>query len=260
MSNLFANIAITPAVVLPVVAIPTASALPPVTAISGYGFSRDGAEINYVAIEFASGVLPQDVQAVVAPLGGCLAIPADGNDNFSAAISLLLIDSGNPDDNAAWLGIVHIPNGYGGMNWQTVEGDTADYLAFGKGGPANSPELALGAVMHAHSQQWTDAPIGTGESNVRRAVVAFPATMLDCDSDLIPDSLVLAFGLGSDTNGDGLLDWCAPIGDLDGDGVVRASDLSILLANWNMQGISDIDEDGTTGAADLSLLLANWTN
>ena len=42
----------------------TAAALPPTTAISGYGFVKDGTPRNYVAIEFASGVLPQDVQAM----------------------------------------------------------------------------------------------------------------------------------------------------------------------------------------------------
>lgn len=45
--------------------------------------------------------------------------------------------------------------------------------------------------------------------------------------------------------------------DLDGDGMVAASDLSLLLAGWGTPA-RDLDGDGTTGAADLSLLLAAW--
>lgn len=46
--------------------------------------------------------------------------------------------------------------------------------------------------------------------------------------------------------------------DLDGDGVVSASDLSQLLANWGSAGAGDIDGDGVVAAADLSVLLASW--
>ena len=48
-------------------------------------------------------------------------------------------------------------------------------------------------------------------------------------------------------------------GDLNGDGAVNASDLSILLNNWGGAGVSDINGDGTTNAADLSILLNNWS-
>lgn len=237
----------------------SAAALPPTTAISGYGFVKDGTQRNYVAIEFASGVLPQDVQAFVEPLGGCLAIPQDGGDNFAAALSLLLIDSANPEHNAAWVGVVHLPAADGELHWQTVEGDDASYLPFSKGLPANSPSMPLGAVLHAHSQEWFDAPIGNGTSQVRRAVIAFPEGLEDCDQDQIPDVLVFALELAEDANGDGTLDWCAPIGDLNLDAIVNAADLSLLLAAWNTPN-ADLDGDGMTGASDLSLLLAAWSN
>ena len=235
-----------------------AIALPPVTALSGYSFSRDGNNFNYVAFEFADAVLPHEVQALVAPLGGCLAVPENETDNFNAAISLLLIDTGNPADNAAWLGIVHTPARDGELHWMSVEGDAVYFLAFEKGQPANSPAGALGVAIDAHAQQWFDVSLDDGSADVRRAVVSFPASMLDCDSDMIPDALVLALGLGDDFNGDGRLDWCAPVGDFDGDGNVTAADLSIMLANWGQGGETDLDGDGTTAAADLSLLLAGW--
>jgi hypothetical protein len=55
-------------------------------------------------------------------------------------------------------------------------------------------------------------------------------------------------------------------GDLDGDGMVGASDLAILLGAWCTEAaascdpIADLNCDGLVNAADLSTLLANWGN
>ncbi len=46
--------------------------------------------------------------------------------------------------------------------------------------------------------------------------------------------------------------------DLDDDGVVGGSDLSILLANWGGPGDADLNDDGVTNGADLAMLLAAW--
>ena len=50
-------------------------------------------------------------------------------------------------------------------------------------------------------------------------------------------------------------------GDLNGDGVVDASDLAIMLAAWGpCRGCpADLDGDGEVGPADLATLLANWS-
>lgn len=53
-------------------------------------------------------------------------------------------------------------------------------------------------------------------------------------------------------------------GDLNGDGVVGAADLAILLASWGAcpaEGDcpADLNGDGTVGAADLAILLASWS-
>ena len=102
-----------------------------------------------------------------------------------------------------------------------------------------------------------------------------PASMLPIGIN--PEALSFA-----DLNGDGLADLvtgnrdsanmsvminqtCSPgpIGDLDGDGLVGASDLLILLANWGAcppkgDCPADLNGDGSVGAADLLILLANW--
>ncbi len=47
--------------------------------------------------------------------------------------------------------------------------------------------------------------------------------------------------------------------DLNGDGVVNASDLSILLAGWGVgAGLADLDSNGVVNGSDLSMLLAMW--
>ncbi|MFM7261880.1 MAG: hypothetical protein ACKO3W_14900 [bacterium] len=47
-------------------------------------------------------------------------------------------------------------------------------------------------------------------------------------------------------------------GDVNGDYVVNAADLSLLLAAWGTPGPGDFDGDGVVGASDLSVLLLNW--
>ncbi|MCP4835434.1 MAG: carboxylesterase family protein [Phycisphaera sp.] len=47
-------------------------------------------------------------------------------------------------------------------------------------------------------------------------------------------------------------------GDLNGDGLVNAADLGLLVAAWSTPN-ADINGDGTTNSADLGLLVANWS-
>jgi hypothetical protein len=51
------------------------------------------------------------------------------------------------------------------------------------------------------------------------------------------------------------------VGDLDGNGVVDAADLSILLGAWGTKGasVADLDGNGIVDAADLSVLLGAWS-
>lgn len=48
--------------------------------------------------------------------------------------------------------------------------------------------------------------------------------------------------------------------DLDGDGLVAAADVAILLGGWGSPGPADFDGDGQVGAPDLATLLAAWTS
>jgi len=47
-------------------------------------------------------------------------------------------------------------------------------------------------------------------------------------------------------------------GDVDGDRIVRRSDLGILLAEWHSTAEGDLDCDGYTGHHDLAILPTSW--
>ncbi len=46
--------------------------------------------------------------------------------------------------------------------------------------------------------------------------------------------------------------------DLDGDGVVGASDVALLLGAWGMPGPGDLDGNGVVGSGDVALVLGAW--
>ena len=47
-------------------------------------------------------------------------------------------------------------------------------------------------------------------------------------------------------------------GDLNGDGVVSAQDVTALLSAWGRNGIEDLTLDGTVDSWDLVQLLSRW--
>lgn len=55
------------------------------------------------------------------------------------------------------------------------------------------------------------------------------------------------------------VEWSV-VGDLDGDHLVGAADLAILLGQWGSKGSADLDGDGVVGAPDLGILLGGWSS
>lgn len=49
------------------------------------------------------------------------------------------------------------------------------------------------------------------------------------------------------------------VGDVNGDGIVNATDLAFLLGQWGASGSADLDGDGVVGASDLAILLGAWS-
>ena len=84
----------------------------------------------------------------------------------------------------------------------------------------------------------------------------------DCNDNGIPDACDIDAGILSDANGDRFPDECAPVvcpGDVDGNGTVDGSDVTIVLAYWGQDEPSaDLDGNGTVDGSDLTIVLAYW--
>jgi alpha-tubulin suppressor-like RCC1 family protein len=93
------------------------------------------------------------------------------------------------------------------------------------------------------------------------AVVARGDAFVDCDANGLDDGGEIAANPALDANLDGVLDRCQPVtGDLTGDGLVGAADLTVLLSAWGTRGSpADLNGDGVVGSADITVLLSAWT-
>ncbi|MDZ4754830.1 MAG: hypothetical protein SGJ11_10075 [Phycisphaerae bacterium] len=49
-----------------------------------------------------------------------------------------------------------------------------------------------------------------------------------------------------------------PLGDLNGDNIVNAADLALLLGAWGTPGLGDLNDDGIVDASDLAIMLGAW--
>lgn len=92
------------------------------------------------------------------------------------------------------------------------------------------------------------------------AVYLFDLDGGDCNGNGFCDDADIAIGRSADLNGNGIPDECECLGDLDFDGQVGLSDLSILLSNYGTaEGMhytdGDLTGDGAVGLGDLSALL-----
>lgn len=81
----------------------------------------------------------------------------------------------------------------------------------------------------------------------------------DCDSDGTADACEIASG-AADSNHNGVPDACETVpADINGDGVVNAGDLALLLGAWGTaNAAADINDDGVVDGADMAVLLGGW--
>lgn len=82
------------------------------------------------------------------------------------------------------------------------------------------------------------------------------ASDLDCNANGLPDDCELNQG---DANGDGVLDECQCIADINSDGVVGVNDLLMVIADWGRsESPADINGSGLVDTTDLLLILESW--
>ncbi|MEE8155108.1 MAG: PQQ-binding-like beta-propeller repeat protein [Phycisphaerales bacterium] len=135
----------------------------------------------------------------------------------------------------------------------------------------NGPDIVIANAgeYREHEFESTSVFLNTGEGNFGGPIDfetgswAFSVACGDMDGDGDDDIAIANQGM----NGTVVLINCtAPPtpGDLNGDGVVGAADLLILLASWGTcpdlpeTCPADLDLNGSVGAADLLILLNNW--
>ncbi len=106
------------------------------------------------------------------------------------------------------------------------------------------------------------ATVGAYGENFQSGAAYLYAGMsgVDCNTNGAPDACDLLLQPALDANGDGVLDKCACMWDLDGSGDVAVNDFLALLAQWGTDpgGPPDFDGDGTVGIFDFLDLLSHW--
>jgi hypothetical protein len=98
-------------------------------------------------------------------------------------------------------------------------------------------------------------------------IYVLPMTLYSTDPSVLDSELfwlVFDYGAGPIAQA-AAMDWIAANllapscpADLNADGDVGASDLTILLGSWGTGGSADLNGDGITGAGDLAVLLSAW--
>ncbi len=103
-----------------------------------------------------------------------------------------------------------------------------------------------------------DAAIITGYDDP--AIVYDFRGLSDCNENTSVDICDIVDGTSQDGNRNGTPDECECPADLDGDGIVGAFDLAMLLGGWGpCPGCpADINSDDVVNAADLAMLLGTW--
>ena len=142
---------------------------------------------------------------------------------------------------------------------------------------ANCPSMEMALVGNYSTTgvaTGSGALSGTVASSVATRVQALPKSKLKLDQltlspmTIAPDPALLPAGVTALTitiapapgafSMSGTYAVVNP-SDLNGDGVVDAADLAILLSQWGGAGSADLDGNGDVGASDLAILLNAWS-
>jgi hypothetical protein len=125
---------------------------------------------------------------------------------------------------------------------------------------ASRPERVL--VGYAAGVEWPIAPPESlGDANRDNKWNGVDALLADAcagtKSGFGPSCALFDFDGDADVDGEDLAQFRARLCDIDRDGTVGASDLSLLLAGWGASE-PELTGDGVVGAADLAILLDAW--
>lgn len=91
--------------------------------------------------------------------------------------------------------------------------------------------------------------------------VTYSGTYALRNTAICQSSTPLFQGAWTDLGGNDFNAICSCFGDIDGDGIIGGSDLSIVLSGWQSgpgANEGDLSGDGETDAVDMALILSNW--
>jgi hypothetical protein len=149
--------------------------------------------------------------------------------------------------------------------WRWSDGTDVAGFGWARGRPAQTELLPAALLLDGvdgPNGRWIDAlPEPDAGVSTRSAIVTF-TTFTDCDGDDRPDLLEIAANPALDADADGILDACGKRdpADLNGDGRVDATDLSLVLNAWGTDDpAADADQSGRVDAADLAMVLSAWS-
>ena len=122
--------------------------------------------------------------------------------------------------------------------------------------PVPYPNIASGVAAAC------DGDIVLVGPGVYQEQVFFEGKRVQLISEEGPEKTIIDAGLLSDENGDRFPDECAGSvcpGDIDGNGEVDGSDVTIILAFWLSEDpTADLDGNGVVDGQDLTIVLAYW--
>ena len=126
------------------------------------------------------------------------------------------------------------PNGHGARVSVTIDGQTQVRL------------ITTGDNFLTHSEMSAHFGLGTATS-IDELKVEWPNGIISVQENVAVDQTMT-------------IQFSIPVGDLNGDGVVGAADLAMLLGSWGpcLGCPADLNNDGVVNPTDLAMLLGNW--
>ncbi len=165
--------------------------------------------------------------------------------------------------------------GNGLQNFPIVASAESDGNQVSIGGSLNSTPSSAFTIELFASDGCAPSGYGQGETYLGSIALTTDAsgngafsTSLPATS-LSPGAVITATATAAATGNTSEFSACQQVvmvqpslGDLDGDGLVNAPDLAILLGSWGRCSgcAADLDGDGMVSAADLGILLGGWTS
>lgn len=159
-----------------------------------------------------------------------------------------------------WIGAVREPS----APWTWPDGSAVDPAAWATSRPGQAwilPACMLLAGEGGPTGRITDAlDTDFGQPRTSSAILEWVVSS-DCNANLVPDALEMAFDPTLDSDRDGQIDTCAERSpDVDANGVVDFGDIALVLLDFGPCAgcATDVDQNGVVDFGDVALVLLNF--